>query len=79
MSIRERTIKLSEEEYVALRRAQKELAAIKDRKMTRALGSPMPSGAKPGRIDWGGVALGAVAALGALALLKWIGDQDDKR
>jgi ferric-dicitrate binding protein FerR (iron transport regulator) len=79
MTVRERTIKLSEEEYVALRRAQKELAAIKDRRMTRAIGPPMPSGTKTGRIDWGGVALGAVAAMGALALLKWIGDQSDKR
>lgn len=79
MTIREHTIKLSEEEYVALRRAQKELAAIKDRRMTRAVGPPMPPGTKAGRIDWGGVALGAVAALGALALLKWMSDQGDKR
>jgi hypothetical protein len=77
MTVRERTIKVSEEEYVALRRAQKELAAIKDTRMTCALGPPMPSGAKPGRIGWGGVALGAVAALGALALLKWLSDPRD--
>jgi len=77
--MRDRTIKVSEDEYIALRRAQKELAAIKDRRMTRALGSPMPSGTKRDGINWGGVALGAVAALGALALLKWLGDQGDRR
>jgi ferric-dicitrate binding protein FerR (iron transport regulator) len=77
--MRDRTIKVSEEEYVALRRAQKELAALKDRRMTQAIGSPMPSGAKPENINWGGVALGAVAALGALALLKWLSDQGDRR
>jgi len=77
--MRDRTIKVSEEEYVALRRAQKELAALKDSRMTRAIGFPIPSGAKSGRIDWGGVALGAVAALGALALLKWLSDQGDNR
>ena len=76
---RYRTVKFSEEEYETLRRAQKELAAIKDKRMTSALGSPVPSGTKGGRIDWGGVALGAVAALGAFALLKWLSDQGDRR
>lgn len=76
---RDRTIKVSEDEYMALRRAQKELAAIKDRRMTSALGPPMSSASKAGRIDWGGVALGAVAALGALALLRWLSDQGDQR
>ena len=75
---RQRTIKVSEEEYKALKRTQKELEAIKDTRMTQSLGPPLPADAKPTGIDWGGVALGAVAALGAIALLNWLTQQRDE-
>lgn len=74
---RQRTIKVSEEEYKALRRAQKEVETLKGEKMTQVMGPPAPPGTKPPVVDWGGVALGAVAALGAIALLRWLSQQPE--
>ncbi len=75
---RGRTIKVSEEEYRALRRAQREVEALKGQKMTQVMGPPTPPGTKPPGVDWGGVALGAVAALGAIALLRWLSQEPDE-
>ena len=76
--VRERTIKVSEEEYRALRRAQRELEAVKGDKMSQVMGPSAPPGTKPPGVDWGGVALGAVAALGAIALLRWLSRETDE-
>ncbi len=58
---RERTIKVSEEEYQKLKKAQKELDARKRREM-EDLEPPDPDDEEEPGVDWGSVALGAVAA-----------------
>lgn len=74
---RERTIKLSEQEYQQLRKAQRELEARKRREMMDL--EPETSDEDEGAgVDWGSVALGAVAALGAAALLVWLKNKADQ-
>ncbi len=71
MPPRERTIKLTEQEYQQLRKAQKELEDRKRAEMEEF--EPEDPDTEEGpSVDWGSVALGAVAALGAAALLVWL-------
>ncbi len=59
-------IRVSEEEYEALKAAKEEL---EDRQQVAVAGQ---SG-----VDLGSLALGAVAAIGAIRLLKWLTDEEE--
>ncbi len=71
---RKRTIKVSEEEYEQLKAAQRELEEKNRAELAKA-----PGGSQQGGLDLGTLALGAVAGLGALALIDWLtqGEEDD--
>ena len=63
---RDKMIRVSEEEYEALKAAKEEL---EDRQQVAVAGQ---SG-----VDLGSLALGAVAAIGAIRLLKWLTDEEE--
>ncbi len=75
---RERTIKLSEQEYQALRKAQREHEARKRKEMEDLEPDDPDEEEKPG-VDWGSVALGAVAVLGAVALVSYLKKRADQQ
>lgn len=64
---RQRTIKVSEGEYEALRKAKEEMEKMKNAQLTRSLPGE-------GEIDWGSLALGAVVGIAAIALLAWLAE-----
>ena len=70
---RKRTIKVSEEEYERLKAAQRELEARNRAELARA-----PGGSQQKGLDLGTLALGAVAGLGALALLEWLTQSEEE-
>ena len=70
---RKRTIKVSEEEYQRLKDAQRELEVRNRAELAKA-----PGGSQQASLDLGTLALGAIAGLGALALLEWLTKSEEE-